>query len=70
MDGSTRPVLAKTLGLETEPVALRWSVRVPRDIPKAARMLRFCQKLGEAMRGQSFYSTAEEEECMGGARYW
>ncbi|MDP3624673.1 MAG: 4-hydroxy-tetrahydrodipicolinate reductase, partial [Methanobacteriaceae archaeon] len=30
---------------------------------------RFCAKLKKAMQGEIFYSTLEEEECMGGARY-
>jgi len=30
---------------------------------------RFCSKLEKAMKGEMFYATLEEEECMGGARY-
>lgn len=61
--------LKTILKLEREPVAIKWSVREPRNIPKEEGKSRFCTKLDKAMNGEIFYSTAEEEECMGGARY-
>jgi uncharacterized protein (DUF169 family) len=61
--------LEKLLDLETEPVAIKWSVREPRNIPREEGKSRFCTKLTKAMNGEIFYATAEEEECMGGARY-
>jgi uncharacterized protein (DUF169 family) len=61
--------LKKLLDLEKEPVAIKWSVREPRNIPKEEGKSRFCTKLTKAMQGEVFYATAEEEECMGGARY-
>lgn len=61
--------LKNILKLEREPVAIKWSVREPRNIQKEAEKSRFCNKLGKAMNGQIFYSTAEEEECAGGLKY-
>jgi uncharacterized protein (DUF169 family) len=57
------------LGLEKEPVAVKWSVREPRNIDKEEGKSRFCTKLDKAMDGEIFYSTVEEEECMGGMKY-
>jgi uncharacterized protein (DUF169 family) len=57
------------LKLKREPVAIKWSVSEPRDIPKEEEKSRFCTKLGKALDGEIFYSTAFEEECMGGLRY-
>ncbi|MGC9517726.1 MAG: DUF169 domain-containing protein [Methanomicrobiales archaeon] len=61
--------LKELLTLEREPVAIKWSTRTPRKIPKEKGKSRFCKKLENASNGEIFYSTAEEEECMGGARY-
>jgi len=61
--------LKELLKLENEPVAIKWSVREPRNIEKEEGKSRFCTKLEKAMKGEIFYATAEEEECMGGARY-
>jgi len=61
--------LKELLKLENEPVAIKWSVREPHDIEKESEKSRFCTKLEKAMKGEIFYATAEEEECMGGARY-
>ena len=69
MNGETRDALKRLLGLDREPVALRWSTKIPKDIPKAEKKARFCAKLGLATHGGCFYSTIEEEECMGGAKY-
>ena len=57
------------LKLEREPVAMKWVSREPRNIPKEEEKSRFCTKLDKAMKGEIFYSTAEEEECMGGLKY-
>jgi len=61
--------LNELLKLENEPVAIKWSVREPRNVEKEEGKSRFCSKLVKAMDGEIFYSTLEEEECMGGARY-
>jgi len=61
--------LSEMLKLENEPVAIGWSVKEPRNVEKEADQSRFCAKLKKAMQGEIFYSTLEEEECMGGARY-
>jgi uncharacterized protein (DUF169 family) len=57
------------LKLEREPVAMKWVSREPRNIPKEEEKSRFCTKLDKAMKGEIFYSTAEEEECTGGLKY-
>ena len=61
--------LKDILKLEKEPVAIKWSMREPKDIEKEKTKSRFCTKLDKALNGEIFYSTAEEEECMGGMRY-
>lgn len=61
--------LKKILKLEREPVAIKWISREPRNIPKEEGKSRFCTKLDKALNGEIFYSTADEEECMGGLRY-
>ena len=57
------------LKLENEPVAIKWSVKEPKNVEKEEGKSRFCNKLVKAMHGEMFYATLEEEECMGGARY-
>jgi uncharacterized protein (DUF169 family) len=69
MDDVTRSSLKEILGLDREPVALRWYTKIPKDLPRAGEKARFCAKLDLAARGQSFYTTTDEEECMGGAKY-
>ena len=69
MDKESRTALQELLGLEREPAALRWSTKIPKDIPRADKKARFCTSLDQATRGQCFYTTAEDEECMGGAKY-
>ncbi|AXV38819.1 DUF169 domain-containing protein [Methanobacterium sp. BAmetb5] len=61
--------LNELLKLENEPVAIKWSVRPPQNVEKEEGKSRFCAKLQKAINGAVFYSTLEEEECMGGARY-
>ena len=62
--------LIDILELKNAPVAIKWSVREPRNIEKEIGKSRFCAKLGKAMNGEIFYSTVEEEECGGGMRYY
>ncbi|MFY9638374.1 MAG: DUF169 domain-containing protein [Methanobacterium sp.] len=61
--------LKEILKLEREPVAIKWSVREPKNIKKEEGKSRFCTKLDKASNGEIFYSTVDEEECMGGMRY-
>lgn len=61
--------LRDLLKLDNEVVAINWSVKEPDNIEKETGKSRFCSKLEKAMEGHVFYSTLEEEECMGGARY-
>jgi uncharacterized protein (DUF169 family) len=61
--------LKEILKLEREPVAITWSVREPKNIKKEEGKSRFCTKLDKAAKGEIFYSTVAEEECMGGMRY-
>ena len=61
--------LKEILKLEREPVAIKWSLREPKDIKKESEPSRFCTKLDKASKGEIFYSTVEEESCMGGLRY-
>ena len=61
--------LKETLKLEREPVAIKWSIREPENIQKEEGKSRFCTKLDKAANGEIFYSTVDEEECMGGMRY-
>jgi len=67
--GETRNALRQLLGLARDAVALRWYPKVPKGLARAEKKARFCTKLGEATRGECFYTTADEEECMGGAKY-
>ena len=69
MDGKARSALKQLLGLEREPAALAWPSKIPKDIPKVTDKARFCVKLDQATRGRCFYTTADEEQCMGGAKY-
>ncbi len=61
--------LNELLKLKNEPVAIKWSVKEPKNVGKEEGKSRFCKKLEKAMNGEIFYTTIEEEECMGGARY-
>jgi uncharacterized protein (DUF169 family) len=61
--------LNEFLKLENEPVAIKWSVEEPKNVKKEEGKSSFCTKLEKAMKGEIFYSTKEEEGCMGGARY-
>lgn len=61
--------LNEILKLENEPVAIKWSVNEPKKVEREEGKSSFCTKLVKAMKGEIFYATAEEEGCMGGARY-
>ena len=61
--------LKNLMTFENEPVAIKWSVKEPKNVEKEESKSRFCTKLTKAMDGETFYATVEEEECMGGARY-
>jgi uncharacterized protein (DUF169 family) len=61
--------LNELLKLENEPVAIKWSVNDPKNVKKEEGKSSFCKKLVKAMKGEIFFATAEEEGCMGGARY-
>lgn len=61
--------LKTILKLERAPVAIKWTTKEPKNIPKEEGKSRFCTKLDKAMHGEIFYATQEEEECMGGLRY-
>jgi uncharacterized protein (DUF169 family) len=69
MNADLSEKLKDILELEREPVAIKWSPKEPRNMGKESEKSRFCTKLDKAMNGEIFYSTAEEEECLGGARY-
>lgn len=61
--------LIDILGLEKGPVAIKWSIREPKNIANEDEKSRFCTKLEKAINGEIFYSTVEQEECGGGKRY-
>lgn len=61
--------LNELLKLENDAVAIKWSVQEPKNVEREKGKSRFCTKLTKAINGEIFYSTLEEEECMGGARY-
>jgi len=69
LNKETSEKFTRLLNLEKEPVAIAWSVKEPEDIPREKEKSRFCEKIDKALEGEVFYSTAEEEECFGGARY-
>jgi uncharacterized protein (DUF169 family) len=61
--------LIKLMNFENEPVAIKWSVKEPENVKKDSEKSRFCAKLVKAADGEIFYTTLEEEACLGGARY-
>jgi uncharacterized protein (DUF169 family) len=61
--------LKEILKLKREPVAIKWSSEEPTNIAREEKSSRFCVKLEKAMNGEIFYSTSEDELCMGGGRY-
>jgi uncharacterized protein (DUF169 family) len=61
--------LKEILKLKNEPVAIKWSLKEPKGIKREESKSRFCTKLDKASKGEVFYSTVAEEDCMGGMRY-
>lgn len=61
--------LNELLKLKNGPVAIKWTVNDPKNVDREEGKSSFCTKLTKAMDGEIFYSTVEEEGCMGGARY-
>jgi len=59
--------LKELLELKRTPVAIKWSVKEPENIEKEEGKTTFCKKLDKALNGEIFYSTAEEQMCMGGS---
>ncbi|MDR2545585.1 MAG: DUF169 domain-containing protein [Methanobrevibacter sp.] len=55
------------LELEKTPVAIKWDVKEPNNINKEDRKTTFCKKLQKALNGEIFYSSSEEQLCMGGS---
>lgn len=58
------------LGLSYSPVALKLVLReedVPEGIPKIEENIRHCEMVMESAQGKTFYATAEEQLCKGGA---
>lgn len=62
--------IKKSLGLEKSPVAIKFVLRekdLPKDIPKISENIRHCEMVQKAAQGETFYATAEEQLCKGGA---
>jgi uncharacterized protein (DUF169 family) len=62
--------IKKSLGLEKSPVAIKFVLRekdLPKDIPKISESIRHCEMVQKAAQGETFYATAEEQLCKGGA---
>lgn len=62
--------IKKSLGLEKSPVAIKFVLRekdLPKDIPKVSESIRHCEMVQKAAQGETFYATADEQLCKGGA---
>ena len=62
--------LKDNLGLKKSPVAVKFILRkedLPEGVPKISENVRHCQMVQKASQGESFYATAEEQMCKGGA---
>ena len=58
------------LGLEKSPVAIKLVLKeedIPEGIPKIEENIRHCEMVQKAAQGNTFYATAEEQSCKGGA---
>ena len=58
------------LGLEKSPVAIKLVLKeddIPEGIPKIEENIRHCEMVQKAAQGASFYATAEQQACKGGA---
>ena len=62
--------LKEKLGLEKSPVAIKFILRkedIPEGIKKIEENIRHCEMVQKAAQGETFYATAEEQMCKGGA---
>ena len=62
--------LKERLGLEKSPVAIKFILReedIPEGIEKISENVRHCEMVQKAAQGETFYATAEEQVCKGGA---
>jgi len=62
--------LKERLGLEKSPVAIKFILReedIPEGIEKIGANIRHCEMVQKAAQGETFYATAEEQMCKGGA---
>lgn len=62
--------LKDNLGLKKSPVAIKFILResdLPEGVPKISENIRHCEMVQKASHGESFYATAEEQMCKGGA---
>ncbi|MGC9516879.1 MAG: DUF169 domain-containing protein [Methanomicrobiales archaeon] len=58
------------LELEKSPVAIKLVLReedIPEGVEKLEGKMRHCEMVQKASQGESFYATAEEQKCKGGA---
>ena len=58
------------LGLEKSPVAIKLVLKeedIPEGIPKIEENIRHCEMVQKAAQGETFYATAEQQACKGGA---
>ncbi len=58
------------LGLKKSPVAIKLVLKendIPEGIPKIEENLRHCEMVQRAAQGETFYATAEQQACKGGA---
>ncbi|MEG3224326.1 MAG: hypothetical protein BME94_02060 [Methanobacteriales archaeon Met13] len=62
--------LKDEIGLKKSPVAIKFILRekdLPEGLPKITDNIRHCEMVQKASQGESFYATAEEQLCKGGA---
>jgi uncharacterized protein (DUF169 family) len=60
--------MKKTLGLESSPIAISFSIEAPEGVEQMHGRARLCQMLDRVRReGESFYTVPECHECDGGA---
>jgi len=62
--------LKERLGLSKSPVAIKFILReedIPEEIEKIEENIRHCEMVQKAAQGETFYATAEEQMCKGGA---
>jgi len=55
----------KKFNFERPPVGIKYLLNKPKGIKKLAKTLAFCEMLPEAHKGEAFYATAEDFECVG-----